>query len=83
MWQAVIFGFGGVDLMGDTLGFKPKLPRQWRSISFRVCWRGRVVAIRITGSTVHATLVQGEAMDIQIAEAMHRLTAGTILQVSI
>jgi trehalose/maltose hydrolase-like predicted phosphorylase len=83
MWQTVIFGFGGVDLMADTLGINPKLPLQWRSLSFRVCWRGRVVAIRVAGTTVQANLVQGDAVDIQIAGAMHRLLAGAVLEVSI
>jgi trehalose/maltose hydrolase-like predicted phosphorylase len=83
MWQTVMLGFAGVDLMGDTLGINPKLPPQWRSLSFRICWRGRIVEIRIADRTVQATLVQGEAMDIQIAGGAHRLLAGTTLQVSI
>ena len=51
LWQAVILGFGGLDLKGDTLGIDPRLPPQWRSLSFRVSWRGRSVAIRIAGDT--------------------------------
>ncbi len=82
MWQTVMLGFGGVDLMGDILEINPKVPPQWRSLSFRLCWKGRVVAIRIAGSTLQATLVQGEAMDIRIAGATHKLMAG-MLQVSI
>jgi trehalose/maltose hydrolase-like predicted phosphorylase len=66
LWQAVMLGFAGLDLMGDTLGIDPRLPPQWRSLSFRVCWRGRSVAIRIAGTTVQVTLTKGEAMDIWI-----------------
>ena len=51
---------------GDTLGIDPKLPPQWRSLSFRVCWRGRSVGIRIAGKTVEATLVEGEPMEMRI-----------------
>ena len=39
MWQTLILGFAGVNLMGDTLAISPKLPREWRSLSFRVCWK--------------------------------------------
>jgi trehalose/maltose hydrolase-like predicted phosphorylase len=77
LWQTVMLGFAGVDLMDDTFGIDPKLPPQWRSLSFRVCWKGRVAAIRIAGRTVHATLAMGEAMDIRIARATHKLMAGT------
>ena len=83
LWQAVILGFAGLDLRGDTLAIDPKLPPQWRSLSFRVCWRGRSVAIRIAGRTVQATLVEGEAMEIRIAAATRKLTAGATAQVSV
>ena len=76
LWQAVMLGFAGLDLRGDTLGIDPRLPPQWRSLSFRVCWRGRSVAIRIVGRTVEATLVEGEPMEMRIAAATRKLTAG-------
>ena len=81
LWQAAILGFTGLDLRGDTLGIHPRLPPQWRSLSFRVCWRGRSVAIRIAGRTVEATLVKGEPMEMRISAATRKLTAGATLQV--
>jgi trehalose/maltose hydrolase-like predicted phosphorylase len=82
LWQAVILGFCGLDLTGDTLRIDPMLPPQWRSLSFRVCWRGRSVVIRIAGRTVQATLAEGEAMEIRIAAAKRKLTPGATLKVS-
>ena len=81
LWQAVILGFAGLELMGDTLGINPRLPPQWRSLSFRVCWRGRSVAIRIAGGTVHARLAAGEDMELRIGAATHKLTPAAMLQV--
>jgi trehalose/maltose hydrolase-like predicted phosphorylase len=83
LWQAVMLGFAGLDLKGDTLGIDPKLPPRWRSLSFRVCWRGRTVAIHIVGGTVQAMLVQGEAMEMRIGTAMRKLTAAATLQASV
>jgi trehalose/maltose hydrolase-like predicted phosphorylase len=82
LWQAVIRGFAGLDLIGDTLGINPKLPPQWCSLSFRVCWRGRSVAISIAGRNVQATLLDGQAMEMRVAATTHKLTAGKTLQVS-
>jgi trehalose/maltose hydrolase-like predicted phosphorylase len=82
LWQGAILGFAGLDLTGDTLGIEPKLPPRWRGLSFRVCWKGRSLAIRIAGGTVQATLVDGEAMDIRIAGAARNLTQGATVQVS-
>ena len=78
-----MLGFAGLDLKGDTLGIDPKLPPRWRSLSFRVCWRGRTVAIRIVGGTVQAMLVQGEAMEMRIGTATRKLTAAATLQASV
>jgi len=83
LWQAIVLGFAGVDLKSDTLGLDPKLPSQWHSLSFRVCWKGRSVAIRVAGKAVQATLVEGEAMEIRIGGAMQKLMAGATRQVSI
>jgi trehalose/maltose hydrolase-like predicted phosphorylase len=81
LWQAVILGFAGLVLSGDTLGVDPRLPPRWRSLSFRVCWRGRSVAIGIADGTVRATLVEGEGMEIRIAAATLKLAPGATVQV--
>jgi trehalose/maltose hydrolase-like predicted phosphorylase len=83
LWQTVILGFAGLDLMGDTLGIDPKLPPHWRSLSFRVRWKGRSVAIRIAGSAVQATLTEGEAMEMRIAGATRKLAAGATLEAAV
>ncbi|MBV9815763.1 MAG: glycoside hydrolase family 65 protein [Alphaproteobacteria bacterium] len=83
VWQAIVLGFAGLDLTGDILGLDPKLPPQWRSLSFRARWKDRSVAIRIAGRTVEARLVNGQPMEMQIAGATRKLTAGATLQVSI
>lgn len=82
LWQAVVLGFAGLDLMSDTLSIDPKIPTQWNSLSFRVCWRGRSVAIRIADGTVEARLLQGDEMDMRIAASTRKLTAGAPLRVS-
>src|SRR5215468_9427945 len=83
LWQAVILGFAGLDLKGDTPGIDPRLPSQWRGLSFRVCWRGRTVAIHIAGRTVEATLLEGKPMEMRIGAATGKLTAGVKQQVSL
>jgi len=47
-----------------------------------VRWRGRSVAIRISGDTVQATLVEGEGMDMRIGAATRKLAPGATLQMS-
>jgi trehalose/maltose hydrolase-like predicted phosphorylase len=81
LWQAAILGIAGLDMAGETLGLNPKLPRQWNGISFRVCWQGRTVAIRIATGSVEVTLEKGEAMTMRIAGAAKTLEPGATAQV--
>jgi trehalose/maltose hydrolase-like predicted phosphorylase len=83
LWQAIVLGFAGLDLKGDILGVDPRLPPGWRSLSFRACWSGRWVAIRISGSTVQASLIKGEGMKMRIAGSTVRLAEGITMEASI
>ncbi len=73
MWQSVMLGFAGFDLKSDVPGIDPKLPRQWRCLSFRVCWRGRSVAVRIEGGLAEVTLVTGEPMEMRVGTTKLKL----------
>ena len=83
VWQAVVLGFAGLDLMGDILGLAPKLPPEWRSLSFRVHWRGRIVQVAIAGGVLQATLAAGEAMELRVAGNAHQLAPGATLEINL
>ena len=81
LWQAVVLGFGGVDLAGEVPCIDPRLPPQWPSLSFRFCWRGRQIKTRISVASFEATLLSGEAMDILVRGKTHQLAPGATVQV--
>jgi trehalose/maltose hydrolase-like predicted phosphorylase len=67
LWQAVVFGFAGIDMSGDTLAIDPNIPEHWQNLSFCVCWKGRVIGLRISQRTARATLISGPPIAIQIS----------------
>ena len=40
IWQSVIYGFGGVSLSERGLDITPRLPKEWRELSFSVIYQG-------------------------------------------
>lgn len=40
LWQAIVFGFAGVDLSGDRPRSHPRLPSAWHRLRFTIQWRG-------------------------------------------
>ena len=47
LWQAIVFGFGGLHFNRDTWWIEPKLPPHWKSLSFKFMWHGKLVEINI------------------------------------
>lgn len=45
LWQAVIFGFIGISLVGDELRLQPRLPPTWGRIRCPLRWRGRTLSL--------------------------------------
>ncbi|MEM7106062.1 MAG: glycoside hydrolase family 65 protein [Bacteroidota bacterium] len=46
-WMSVIKGFGGMRVRRDHLYFSPLLPRQWKSLTFKIRFRENLLSVRI------------------------------------
>ncbi len=51
LWQAVVFGFGGVRLTEDGLTADPRLPSNWTRLTFRLNYRGEWHEFDLTASS--------------------------------
>jgi trehalose/maltose hydrolase-like predicted phosphorylase len=73
VWQAIVLGFAGLDLGGDALSLTPRLPPEWRSMSFAVRWRGRPVQVRIAGDNVRVAIADGDPVQLRISGQTHNV----------
>jgi trehalose/maltose hydrolase-like predicted phosphorylase len=82
LWQAALFGFGGLSLRADALGLDPHLPPTWRTLGFHAHWRGRLVRIKIDQDSdeISADLVAGEPMPLALRGQRHTLQPGDTLR---
>jgi trehalose/maltose hydrolase-like predicted phosphorylase len=55
IWQAVLFGFLGVRLSGETLCLDPDLPSAWRTLEARFLCRNRRVRVHVRPGAVDVT----------------------------
>jgi trehalose/maltose hydrolase-like predicted phosphorylase/beta-phosphoglucomutase-like phosphatase (HAD superfamily) len=67
IWQAVVMGFGGLNLTGGLPRLDPHLPSDWQSLAFKIFWRGSEIAFHITHDDVKATLVSGPPVEICVS----------------
>ncbi len=71
-WLAVVEGFGGMQVRDGVLCFAPRLPEGWRSLEFRVDYRGRVLTVRAEPGRVEVTN-EGAPVDIVVLDRSVRL----------
>jgi maltose phosphorylase len=66
--MSVVKGFGGMRIKAGKLSFNPFIPDQWKSYSFRLEFRNRVVKIKISRDGVETKLESGEPMEILLKD---------------
>lgn len=48
LWQAIVFGFAGINYRGDKVYIEPNLPDRWKKVSFNIVLRNNKYKIEIT-----------------------------------
>ena len=54
-WMSVVKGFGGMRVKEDKLHFNPFIPDKWKSYSFRIEFRNRVIKIKVSKEALRDT----------------------------
>jgi len=52
LWQAAVFGFGGVRPERDAIRVDPHLPPAWPKLAFPLRWRGTLIDVEVTPTTL-------------------------------
>jgi len=76
-WMAVVYGFGGMRLVGEDLHFKPFLPEQWGGITFHLRWRGALLSVRVQRNQLTVRNLEGSTAEFYVGGALQKLAAGT------
>lgn len=66
-WMSVIYGFGGMMVREGLLSFEPKLPANWKALSFKILYRGRTIRVHIEKARVSIENLDGEEVDLYLA----------------
>jgi kojibiose phosphorylase len=56
LWQAAVFGFGGVRADGDAVRIDPTVPPAWDSLAFPVRWRGTRIGVAVNAGSLELDL---------------------------
>jgi len=59
LWQAMVFGFAGLEACTDALSLNPRLLPQWKRVTFPLQWRGRKLRVSLEPSAVRVVIEEG------------------------
>ena len=83
VWLTAVFGFAGLSMRDDGVALDPQLPAGWRTLGFKLQWRGRQLKVRLeyAEQNLDATLEAGEPMALFVSGERHELHCDRMFQV--
>ncbi|MCD8105908.1 MAG: glycoside hydrolase family 65 protein [Lachnospiraceae bacterium] len=48
IWQGVVYGFGGLRMLGGKLRIDPVLPKEWGRLVYTLIWQGQKLQVEVT-----------------------------------
>ena len=51
-WMSIVEGFAGMRIQNDQLCFRPRLPKAWNEIEFRINFRNIILSVTITQKNI-------------------------------
>lgn len=67
IWQGVVYGFGGLRMLGGKLRIAPLLPDEWASLSYTVIWHGQNLKVCVTRENVTVKNLTGtETVELEL-----------------
>ncbi len=65
-WMSIVEGFGGMKVIDNKLSFVPQIPKQWKSYSFKINFRGNVLQINVSKKETTFNLIKGDSLTILV-----------------
>jgi len=63
-WMSIVYGFGGLKITDGLLSINPRLPKQWKGISFKINFKGEHLTVVIDGENCDFTWSGNKPMDL-------------------
>lgn len=63
-WISLLYGFAGMRDRVGALSFSPRLPSRWKSLAFRLQYKGRSLAITITHEKAAYDVLDGDPLAV-------------------
>jgi maltose phosphorylase len=78
-WLSVVEGFGGMRVKNNAIYFKPQLPKAWKSLSFKINFRGSILELSVSATNSKVSLIEGHPVSVFLKDQAVSFDPKTIL----
>ena len=72
-WMSIVEGFGGMRIKNGQLNFFPKIPKQWKSYSFKINFRGKILKVSVEHTKFSFEVSGDEPLTIIVNDQLTRV----------
>jgi len=83
VWQALVFGFGGVRVDSGELSIDPRLPAAWTELRYSVRFSDRQLRVALRHDEERYLLDEGDPLELMVRGTRRRLEAGQPLVLAV
>ena len=80
-WMSIVEGFAGMRIVDDQLSFRPRLPNAWDSLEFRINFRGIILSVTITHTTIAFSTKSKDPIRLMVDDVAHEVAGSSILSI--
>ena len=80
-WMSIVEGFAGMRIVDDQLSFRPRLPKAWDDLEFRINFRGVILSVTITHTTIAFSTKSNDPIDLMVDDVTHEIAGSSVLSI--
>ena len=80
-WMSIVEGFAGMRIVDDQLFFRPRLPKAWDDLGFRINFRGVILSVIITHTTIAFSTKSNDPIRLMVDDIAHEIAGSGVLSI--
>ena len=80
-WMSIVEGFGGMRIKNGVLSFSPKIPKQWKTFSFKINFRNQILKVNVCQNETHFELDGTAALNILVNDKLVTIHPNSLVTV--
>lgn len=81
-WLAIVEGFGGMRITGDSVSLEPLIPAEWKSYSFHARFREILFMVKVSPSRVQITSLSDRSLPVVVYGKKYNVKGGCKVNIS-